>query len=223
MYRSPILVAVAALALIACSDTTANPVAPDSGSIAAPAPVPAADRHAPQPARHNIQQKDVKGTYVGLETGVFQPATNTVLLTVNGSGVASNLGRYTSVSNFVLDVATGTTVGSVTVTAADGSTITTSATGIGLATNGISQIVEKASITGGTGRFEGVTGALTIKRTLNQSTGKSFGSISGSIATAGRTIPRRGGGFGGGFPSHRATRRGGAGNAWSPLISRWGL
>lgn len=168
MNRTPILLAVAALALTACSDFT-SPVAP-AASVA----VPAADRHVPQ--------KEVKGTYAGAETGVFQPATNTVLLTVLGSGNASHLGRYTSESDFVLDVATGTTVGTVTVKAADGSTITTTATGIGIATNGISQIVETATIIGGTGRFAGAAGVLTIKRTLNQSTGISSGTLSGGVS-----------------------------------------
>lgn len=166
MNRSPLILAVAALALTACSSS-------DLTGPTAAAPAVSADRHTPQIA--------VDGTYAGAETGVFQPATNTVLLTVLGSGNASLLGHYTSESDFVLDIATGTTVGTIMVKAADGSTISTTATGVGIATNGISQIVETATITGGTGRFAGASGALRIERTLNQSTGQSSGSISGSI------------------------------------------
>jgi hypothetical protein len=152
MNRSPLFLAAVAIALTACGSDVTSPV-----------------------------ETSVSGTYASAETGVFQPATNTVILTVMGSGEASGLGNYTSESDFTLDVATGTTVGTVTVTAADGSTITTTATGVGLATDGISQIVETATITGGTRQFAGATGALRIERTLDQGTGQSSGSISGTI------------------------------------------
>lgn len=168
MTRSSLLLAAAALALTACA---ADPISPAAASREA---VVAANRHTSPVAVH--------GSFAGTETGQFQPATMTVLLTLLGSGNASLLGHYTSESNLTLDIASGTTVGTMTLTTADGSTITSTVTGVGIATNGISRIVETATITGGTGRFAGARGELRIERTLDQASGISSGSISGGVS-----------------------------------------
>lgn len=167
MNRTSILLVVAAVALTACSSDPVSPIAASATRGIAAA------QHTPTLPLH--------GTFDGVETGVFQPATNTVLLTVLGSGNASQLGRYSSKAELTLDLPSGTTIGVITVTAADGSTISATVTGVGLATNGISTIVETATITGGTGRFANARGSFRIERTLNQGTGTSSGSISGSI------------------------------------------
>jgi hypothetical protein len=46
---------------------------------------------------------------------------------------------------------------------------------------GIASIVEAATITGGTGRFDDATGSFTITRVVDQATGISSGSFSGAI------------------------------------------
>lgn len=167
MQRSILLLTAATLALTACG---ADPVAPEPMAPRAAA----AARLTPAIAVH--------GTFASQENGPYDPATNTVQLTVIGSGHASLLGRYTSEAHLLLDVATGTAGGTVTVTAADGSTIAATLAGVGVATNGISEIVETGAVTGGTGRFRGAEGTLRIERTLNQGTGVSSGSIGGSVS-----------------------------------------
>lgn len=104
------------------------------------------------------------GTFDGVETGVFQ-LPNTLLVTVPGSGNASQLGRYSSKAELTLDLPTGKAIGVIIVTAADESTISATVTGVGLAANGISTIVETATITGGTGRFASASGSFRIERT----------------------------------------------------------
>ena len=168
MHRSLlILTASLSLTLTAC---TSEPVGPET--VAGVASL-AVGRHTPAISVH--------GTFASQENGIYDPATNTVQLTLVGSGHASLLGRYSWDTSFLLDVASGTAVGTVTVTSADGSTITATTTGIGVAINGIAEIVETATITGGTRRFHGATGTLRIERTLNQGTGVSSGSISGTV------------------------------------------
>ena len=122
------------------------------------------------------------GTFASQEQGVYDPATNTVQMTLLGSGNASLVGRYTWEAHFLLDVTTSTAVGTVTLTAADGSTVVGTTYGIGVATAGIAEIVETATITGGTGRFRGAEGTLRIERTLNQGSGVSSGAISGNVS-----------------------------------------
>ncbi|HTI40119.1 MAG TPA: hypothetical protein VL484_21330 [Vicinamibacterales bacterium] len=46
-------------------------------------------------------------------------------------------------------------------------------------------IVEKAAITGGTGRFAGATGTFTVERTLDLATLVTSGSFLGTIAVPG--------------------------------------
>lgn len=168
MTRSSLVLAATALALTAC-------VSDPMGPVTLSAEVAAVAARSTPPIR-------IHGTFASQENGVYDPATNTVQMTLLGSGNASLLGRYTWAASFLLDVATSTAVGTVTVTTADGSTLTGTTTGIGVAVNGIAQIVETATITGGTGRLRGAAGTLRIERTLNQLSGVSSGSISGSVS-----------------------------------------
>jgi hypothetical protein len=59
------------------------------------------------------------------------------------------------------------------------------AKGLGQATQdqspGIFQVVEIHTITGGTGRFAGASGTLTLKRVVNWATGSTAGTLEGYI------------------------------------------
>jgi hypothetical protein len=80
-----------------------------------------------------------------------------VLLTYTAAGTGTHVGAYQENGSYVLDLTTFTFVGNATVTAADGSTFSFSISG---GFTGPTTLAGTASITGGTGRFAGATGAL---------------------------------------------------------------
>jgi len=105
---------------------------------------------------------------------------------VNGSadGTATHLGHFTVVFPHTVNFATRTGVGTYTFTAADGDTLTAAFTG--QAQGGpLVSIEEHATITGGTGRFEGATGTFVVQRNFNQATGRTHGSFEGTISSVG--------------------------------------
>jgi hypothetical protein len=125
-------------------------------------------------------QTPFKGTIQAVETS--QVVFPTLSVTLDGTGTATYLGKYTEHATFQVNLLTLSGVGSATFTAANGDTLT--ATGVGQATPtspGVVSIVEVYTITGGTGRFADATGTFTLERTLNQGTGVSTGTFSGAI------------------------------------------
>ena len=100
------------------------------------------------------------------------------------TGYATQIGRYTATYEEQVDLLTGSSVGAITVVAANGDVIFASQTGQGDPTPDpdIFSIVEVSSITGGTGRFAGATGAFTISRLADLTTGDSSGSFNGTIS-----------------------------------------
>lgn len=103
---------------------------------------------------------------------------------LTGTGNATHLGQYQAVFDFRVDLRTPTSpaVGSFTLTAANGDTIFGDLLGRASIANGIANVVETATITGGTGRFAAATGSFTTSRTVVQATGVSSGSFEGTIA-----------------------------------------
>ena len=163
-----------ALALAACSpDGARTPLAPSAPNLAAGSRGAAA-----------TIAKRIHGTLEAVETGAFQPGSTLIVTHLEGEGAASHLGRYTVVADFTFDLATAAGSGRITFTAANGDSFTATETGQAVDTDGIAQITEAATITGGTGRFAGATGALTIVRRLDQATGRSSGSFDGTIYLA---------------------------------------
>jgi hypothetical protein len=125
-------------------------------------------------------QTPFKGTIQAVETS--QVVFPTLSVTLDGTGTATYLGKYTEHATFQVNLLTLSGVGSATFTAANGDTLT--ATGVGQATPtspGVVSIVEVYTITGGTGRFADATGTFTLERTLNQGTGVSTGTFRGAI------------------------------------------
>lgn len=102
---------------------------------------------------------------------------------LTGQGNATHLGTYTATFDFRVDLRTPTTpaVGTFTLTSADGASIFGDLIGRATIADGVATVVETATITGGTGRFAGVTGSFTVERTVVQATGISTGSFDGTL------------------------------------------
>jgi hypothetical protein len=126
------------------------------------------------------QQVPFHGSLEASETDTLSFPFLTVSL--SGTGQATHLGRFTTMFQLQVDVRTSTSLGFFTLIAANGDsvfgTISGHATNLG---GGIASIVEAATITGGTGRFEDATGSFTITRVVDQATGISSGSFNGAI------------------------------------------
>jgi hypothetical protein len=128
--------------------------------------------------------------FQGRLEGVFtvtpiDPPFLAVLL--RGTGNGTQLGQFTLVVPHIVNAATGTAIGSMVFTAANGDTLTADFTGVSspTATPGVHAIVETAFISGGTGRFAGATGSFKIERLVNLTTGLTYGSFAGTISSPG--------------------------------------
>jgi hypothetical protein len=107
---------------------------------------------------------------------------------VNGSatGNATHLGTFTAEFPHTVNFATRTGEGVYTFTAANGDTLTADFTGQAQGASPLVDIVEQATVTGGTGRFAGASGTFTVQRRFNQTTGVTEGSFEGTMSFAGR-------------------------------------
>lgn len=122
------------------------------------------------------------------ESGTFQVlgvcATGGVVLDVNGTGQATQLGNYTAHYRECLDPATGAvTNGSFVLTAADGDTLFGAYSGQAQPTSNPSVVHydDPGVITGGTGRFVGASGLVTASGTADLATGEYTGRLAGSV------------------------------------------
>ena len=123
----------------------------------------------------------LKGSLEALETN----AVNFPILSVSASGAgnATQLGRFTVSYEVEVNLITLAGIASAEFVAANGDSIY--ASGVGQATEtgtpGVVTIIENYTITGGTGRFEGASGTITVDRVLNQATGLTSGTMRGTI------------------------------------------
>ncbi len=125
----------------------------------------------------------------GSETGTFRllgPCeTSGIALDVMGTGHATFLGSYKSHYRECFDPATGAvTAGSFTLTAANGDTLFGTYAGQA-APAGDSNVhyEDPGLITGGTGRFAGVSGIANTSGVANLATGEYSGTISGTLSS----------------------------------------
>jgi hypothetical protein len=161
---------VCVFATACAADMPGSPTSPTSATV-----------ESAQTQARNGDQLPFHGSLQAVETDVVVPPT----LLVNGreTGTATHLGLFTATFTATVTLATGSATGSITFVAANGDSL--DATFIGHATPttepNVVAIEEVATITGGSGRFAGATGAFTIQRVLNQATGVSSGSFDGTI------------------------------------------
>jgi hypothetical protein len=95
------------------------------------------------------------------------------------TGNATHLGRFRLTSDFTVTMATAS--GTATWTAANGDQIFTTVAGHAVVTFPNAAIVETHTVTGGTGRFAGTSGSITLERSLDLPTLVSTASITGTI------------------------------------------
>jgi hypothetical protein len=128
----------------------------------------------------------IEGTIKTTEDVVFVPPT-TLLATVDGAGQASQLGPYALLMQVEVDLITETSAGTFSIEAADGDQLTGAVTGVGADTieENVFLLTEILTIEGGTGRFEGASGTITVVRLANAVTGLSVGTIEGTVTVAG--------------------------------------
>ena len=129
----------------------------------------------------DTKAKDIHGSLEAVETGTPTPGSPIVVRHLVGSGHASHLGRFTVVGDLTLNLATASGTGTAVYTAANGDMLTATATGQAVVGGGFATVTETVTVTGGTGRFEGATGTLTVVRRIEQATGVSTGTIDGTI------------------------------------------
>jgi hypothetical protein len=157
-----------------------------SGSTAAIYPIGTtlqADVASPVEARERVP---FRGRLVGEVTRTpLNPPLVSAL--VEGTGQAAHLGRYTFTFQNVVNTSTMIGTGTLTITAANGDTLTADVTGTAgpSGTPNVVHVVETATITGGTGRFADATGGFTVERYFNMTTGETYGTIEGTISPPG--------------------------------------
>lgn len=127
-----------------------------------------------------VKTLDVQGTFDGHGIGVVQFPT--LQATASGGGSASHIGRFTYALHAAVDMINGTSTGVFLLVFNNGDVIHGSFTGLGGPTGpNVGHIVEYLTINGGTGRFQGATGTLTLDRTVDQSTLPAYESHSGTM------------------------------------------
>jgi hypothetical protein len=132
----------------------------------------------------------LKGTFSAVEESValFPPDVPfpTLFVEASGSGLATQLGRYTVNYEVEVNLDNFFGVGSAEFVAANGDSFFTDNEGQGTVPTetGFSIIVESHIITGGTGRFDGATGQFILVRVINVFTGVTSGVFDGTIVKA---------------------------------------
>jgi hypothetical protein len=160
----------------------ASPTSPTTSSSAIESPLLAGGQIPAAPA--SAAAVPFKGTFEGTQA-IVPP--NQVNGTATGTG--THLGQFTVAFPHTVNFATRVGTGTYTFTAADGDTITASFQGQAQGAPPLVSIVEHATVTGGTGRFAGATGAFTAHRTFNQTTGVTTGSFEGTLLAVGAGRP----------------------------------
>ena len=124
----------------------------------------------------------VKGSIQSLETYAVNFPIMSV--TASGSGHASQLGNFTVSYSVQVNLLTNEGTGGVAeFVASNGDRLFAEGTGQATATDtpGVFNIVEHYTITGGTGRFAGASGNLTLDRVVDITTGVTDGTMIGNI------------------------------------------
>lgn len=131
-----------------------------------------------------------KGAFDGRATGAVQDGS--LLLSSAGAGTAVPIGRFTYTAKSTVELANGREIGDIQFVTANGDVINGLLVGLGTPTGtpNLTHVTELVTITGGTGRFQGATGTLTLDLlddNTSRPTGLTSGSLRGAISTPAST------------------------------------
>lgn len=123
----------------------------------------------------------LKGSIAAMENHTVTPPTMTVQL--EGTGHATHLGLYVLTAEETVTVPALASTGNFEINAGCGDTLVGTVAGQGTLINGGTEamIEEVYTVTGGSGRFRGATGAITVQRVVDRATLNSSGTIDGTI------------------------------------------
>lgn len=123
----------------------------------------------------------LKGTMQSTET--YSTAFHILFITANGTGEATELGRFTASYQMEANLMDMSVIESVLFIGANGDSMQADAVGQAIEdrTPGMFKIVEIYTVTGGTGRFNGASGTLTLNRLLSFSTGVAYSTFEGYL------------------------------------------
>ena len=130
-------------------------------------------------------QVPFKGSLDGVAT-VTPRTPPFVFVNIEGEGHATQLGHFEVSIPHVTNRSNGTAVGSYVFTAANGDTLTADFTSQVTPTDvpGVVSVAVTATITGGTGRFDGATGSFVGERVVDTVHGTVTESFNGTISTS---------------------------------------
>jgi hypothetical protein len=131
-------------------------------------------------------QVPFKGNLAG--TATITPLGGPIVaVELDATGTATHLGKFRLDAPHIVDQSTLTAVGTFTLTASNGDTLTADLAGTARMVEppNVIAITETATVTGGTGRFAGATGSIQVERMFNRATGVTTGSLNGWISTPG--------------------------------------
>lgn len=187
MHASFTSVGVVSVALLVGCSQPATPVGPTSLSSASLS-IGSEANATGAGVLSDDQEVPFKGRLEGTATITGTPPFLSV--SIEGTGNATHLGRFTVEIPHVVNAANRTSTGTYEFTAANGDTLTAGFTGQAtLTAPGVLSIVETATITGGTGRFADAAGSFIAERVFNQVTGLTTGSFEGTISSPGAGTP----------------------------------
>lgn len=133
------------------------------------------------PTSATAKELNVHGSLDASEVQTVTPPT--MLIELEGSGNASHLGRFVVKTEAMVFLPTFFGEGTFEIETPSGARVFGTLTGQGSPTpdSNFVPVEETLTITGGTGRFTGATGTLTIHRVIDRLTKISTGTIEGTI------------------------------------------
>ena len=188
MHASLTSVGVVGVALFVGCSQPITPTSPTSLSLASLSIASSEAKGTGAGVLSSAQEVPFKGRLEG--TATITPGSPFLSVSIEGTGNATHLGRFTVEIPHVVNAMNRTSAGTYEFTAANGDTLTAGFTGQAtLTAPGVLSVVETATITGGTGRFADATGSFTVERVFNQVTGVTTGSFEGTIPSPGAGTP----------------------------------